>query len=293
MIDIHHHLIYGVDDGPPDLETSLLMARMAIDDGIEHVVCTPHHSDAYPFQAELIAERFAQLQHRLDGQIKLSLACDFHLTVENILDAELNFPRYSIDGKAYLMIEFPFIAIPSAVNRALERLQTVGYKLIVTHPERYQAVLQRPSLVAEWLSAGCLIQVTASSFFGRFGKPAEALAHELLDRDWIHFLATDAHNLSGRAPHLKQTFDYVAQRSGLATARRLCISNPRAAIDGAAWPAQPQPIGLCEGKPLQFNLNKFATKTSASAPNTRSKAPLSPAEQDKPSFWRHLFPRRS
>jgi protein-tyrosine phosphatase len=283
MIDIHQHLLYGVDDGSSDLKTSLAMASEAAAEGVTRIVCTPHASERYPYQAALVAERYAELRARLEDQVELSLACDFHMSANNILEAVANPLRYSIDGKGYLLIEFSNTSIPPSITEAMFQLRSAGYQLIITHPERCQAVLAKPELLADWMRNGYLVQVTAASLYGRFGKMAEAFSNELLRRNWIHFLATDAHGIDRRPPHLRKAYDYVARQAGEETARRLCQTNPQAAVVGAPWPLQPEPVGLWEHVPLKIQAQKFDFRHKSSMPEGSNGKP------HKAGFLKRLF----
>ena len=292
MIDIHHHLIYGVDDGPQDLDASLAMAREAASEGVTHIVCTPHASDMYPYRAQLVEERLTELRELLKDVVELSLGCDFHLTADNIFEAVANPLRYSINGKGYLLIEFPNTEIPPRLIEALERLQMTGYTLIVTHPERSPVLHRRPELLAEFMRKGCLVQVTSSSLYGRFGNLAEAFSNELLERNWIHFVATDAHNPKWRPPHLKKSFDYVSGKAGEETAHRLFVTNPQAALEGLRNPAQPEPIGLWDHVPLKFDPRRVpAGPKRTPARNSPSKENSEASSTAPKGFWNRLFAR--
>jgi protein-tyrosine phosphatase len=290
MIDIHHHLIYGVDDGPPDLETSLRMARMAAEDGITHIVCTPHANEVYRYKPEVIEERLAELREELRGEIELSLGCELHMSSESVFDALANPPRYSINGGGYLLVEFPTMKIPPHVTDILFRLQAAGYRLVLAHPERYPALHEKPELLAEWMRMGCLTQVTASALYGRFGKSAEAFANKLLERDWIHMLATDAHNIEWRPPYMRKGYEYVANQAGEEAAKRLCIANPLAVATGAPWPEQPEALGLGDRKPIKFKLDKNALPRKANL-GTLPSGDQSASGKSK-GFWSRLFMRQ-
>lgn len=245
MIDIHHHLLFGLDDGAKDIETSAAMVRMAAEDGITHIVCTPHANAHFRFDPAMNRERLEQLQARLDGNVTLGLGCDFHLSFENIEDARKNPTKYTINGKKYLLVEFADLSIPQQMTQVFYEFLLAGIQPIITHPERNATIQNSPQRLDEWLRTGCLVQVTASSMTGRFGRSAMSFAHRLLDENKIHFLATDAHNLESRPPRMKEAYEFVASRCGAETAERLCVANPRAAFYGEELVPQP---AMLEGK---------------------------------------------
>ena len=141
---------------------------------------------------------------------------------DNIEDAIANPAKYSINGKQYLLVEFPEHSISQNMKEIFFRLGMAGLTSIITHPERNPVLARHPEKMADWLRSGCYIQITAASLTGRFGKIAQRVSHELLRRNWVNFIATDAHDLTSRPPMLRDAYQLVADKYGVETADRLC-----------------------------------------------------------------------
>jgi protein-tyrosine phosphatase len=241
VVDLHDHLLPGLDDGAPDLATSIKMARMAAEDGITHVVCTPHASSRYKFDPQRIETALDQLRQALaDAGIRLVLGsgCDFHLSYDNVQDALKNPRKYTVNGGEYLLIELPDYALPPTLEETFYSLRLEGVTPILTHPERNPSLQQDASRLKEWVRDGMLTQVTAASVTGLMGRKAQKLAERLLDDRWVHFIATDAHNVSTRPPAMRAARDHIAAKFGEPYAQRLCTENPQAVFDNRAMGAQ-------------------------------------------------------
>jgi len=249
MVDIHHHLLFGLDDGSDSLETSLAMAQLAVADGITHVVCTPHANSTYSFDPHVNQLKLATLRDRLAADsipLTLGTGCDFHVSFDNIAEAKRDPKRFSINGLGYLLIEIPDYGLPPGLSETFYELHLAGLTPILTHPERNPTLQQEPQRMAEWMRAGMLVQVTADSLTGHKGKRAEKMAHELLEKRWVHFLATDAHNTRSRPPRMKAAHDMVAERYGVSYAHALCLTNPLAVFLGKQFQVEEEPCGLYE-----------------------------------------------
>lgn len=249
MIDIHHHLLFGVDDGPKDLDLSVAQAEAAATDGITHIVCTPHANDVYEFNPQTNQARLAAIRERLGDKLTLGLGCDFHLSFENIEDALQHPHKFTINQGSYLLVEFAEFMIPQNIGDTFYEFTVKGIRPIVTHPERNPLLQKDHQRMAEWMRTGCLVQITAASLGGRFGRRAQALAWEMIGKNWVHFIATDAHNLAGRPPRMSTAHEAIAKRCGQETADRLCIENPRAAFEDRKLAPQPEPEGVYEYEP--------------------------------------------
>jgi protein-tyrosine phosphatase len=255
MVDIHCHILPGLDDGADSLETSIQMAEMAIADGVTHVVGTPHANSQYKFDPELIRQRREELRSAVGDRLTLATGCDFHLSYENLQDLQKNPKKYTINQKNYLLVEFAEYAIPPSMDDTLHQLQLAGVSPIITHPERNALLRSQPEQMYRWLHQGCHVQLTAQSILGRFGSGAQRRAEEWLDADRVHFVASDAHNLKTRPLQLRAAYDKVAERRGEAVAQALFQDNPLAAFEGRSLPYEPEQPDL-SAKPPQYRRRK-------------------------------------
>jgi protein-tyrosine phosphatase len=240
MVDLHCHILFGLDDGPKLLDDSLAMAEDAIADGITHVVATPHCSSQFLFDFANVQAKRDELAEKLHGRLKLATGCDFHLNHENLLAIRKHPEPFCINQKDYLLVEFNEFSIPPAVDQTLHELQLAGLRPIITHPERNPILRSQPDRLIQWVRLGCFAQITAGSLSGVFGPGAKEDAWSWMTRGLIHFVSSDAHNTARRPLKLRFAYDSVAQQLGEETARALLIENPLAAFNGDPLPYVPE-----------------------------------------------------
>lgn len=233
MIDIHSHIVYAVDDGARNLEESVAMLRMAAAHGTTDIVATPHANSAYPYDAPLIDARILELERACGGAPRVHRGCDFHLTPENVAAALSGPGKYSINGRGFLLAELPDFFLEAPVSQVLDRLLAAGVIPVITHPERNAVLQNRLDLLEDWVARGCLVQITALSLTGGFGRTAKTACERLLRRGLVHFVASDAHDCHHRPPELSRAQVFLERYYGDGFAATLLDGNPEAALRGS------------------------------------------------------------
>jgi len=252
LVDIHSHVLFGMDDGARTLEDSLAMVRMAAEHGTTDLVATPHSNLNYRFEPAVIAERIAQIEAACGGALRLYTGCDFHLSYDNIQDALAQPHKYTIAHKNYLLVEFSDLLIFHNTGEIFGRLLEGGMIPVITHPERNALLRQRLEKIAEWVAAGSYVQVTGQSLTGKFGKRAQAFGRELLDRGLVHVIASDGHDVEHRPPVMDDAYRWLEQEYSQILAETLCVTNPKATLTGDTL-IQPDTAGTSSaGKWYQF-----------------------------------------
>jgi protein-tyrosine phosphatase len=239
VIDLHSHILPGVDDGAQSVADSLEIARAAVADGIEVLAATPHVRDDYPTEAEEMESLVGELRRTLLSEgIPLDLRKGGEIAL-NRLDSlspeELR--RFGLAGNPeYVLLEFPYYGWPLALADRVFQLRTLGVTPVIAHPERNSEVQASPERLRPLVEAGALLQVTASSIDGRLGRGPEATGLELVERGLAHMLASDAHHASVRAVGMTGAAKAVGDRD---LARWLAEEVPYAIVTGTPLPERP------------------------------------------------------
>lgn len=232
MIDLHCHLLPGIDDGPASMAEALALCRHAVAAGITHSVVTPHvHPGRYANDAPSIAVVAASLRRALTEAgipLAISFSGEVRISPEILPMVEAGLIPFhgEWEGRRVMLLEFPHSHIPPGSDRLIRWLQQRGITPLIAHPERNKDVMRDLGRLHEFVAAGCLFQVTAGSLAGRFGGAAQERACDIVLAGWATVLASDAHNLHARPPELAEGLAVAIELVGECAARALVMENP-------------------------------------------------------------------
>ena len=241
MIDLHCHILPGVDDGPRSFAEAVAMCRLAAEDGCEAMVATPHQRRGVWWNADRdqLAALADQLQTEVGAGFRVYLGGEIHVDSELLNEVE-KLPGAGgvlpLAGSRYLLIEFDSSNTPREAIHLVHELAVAGWRPVLAHPEFIPWLAADRDLVARLIQLGAAAQVTAMSVTGDFGRRPQNDVFALLDAGLVHFLASDSHNTRRRPPGLRRAHDLIAGRWGGETARRLAADNPRAVVENRPLP---------------------------------------------------------
>jgi protein-tyrosine phosphatase len=258
MIDLHCHLLPGIDDGASGLAASLAMARIAAADGIRTIACTPHiYPGLFENDSAGIAARVNDLRRSLQAEgiaLDLVVGADAHLTPELLGRLQAG-TAPTLAGGRYFLLEPPHTVAPPRFAEAVFAFTSAGYVPVITHPERLTWIRPHYAEFAAMARSGAWMQVTAGSLCGRFGREAQYFGQKMLDDGFVHILATDAHDSRRRRPLLAEGRRAAEKRVGPEEARRLVVERPQAILDDRP-PAEVTPVPALrdDGRPSRRGL---------------------------------------
>lgn len=241
MIDLHCHILPGLDDGPADLAGSLALAHRQVAAGVRTVVATPHVSAAYPHvDAATAAAAAGHLRERLaEERIPLRLLAAGELAADRAVrldDAELN--RLRLGDGPWLLVEAPLGAREVGFDVLMRQLRERGHRILIAHPERSPDFRRRPDVLRSLVADGMCVQATAGAFDGRFGSVVRQTARGMLEEGLVHVVASDAHDDRVRAPGLASALEAVG--ADAEQVRMLTETGPAAVLTGEEMPSAPQ-----------------------------------------------------
>lgn len=238
-VDIHCHLLPGIDDGAGDFEESLAMARLSVAQGVDTIVVTPHQCGAFACnRGDDIRRRTDDLQENLRAAgvpLKVLPGADVRIEDDLVETIESGDTLTLGDHRRHVLLELPH-ELYFPLEPVIEGLRRIGVTGVLSHPERNGGLLQRPGIVDELVEAGCLMQVTAGSLLGAFGPASQAMAERMVKRGAVHFLSTDAHGPKSRRPRLGDAWIVAARHAGERAATLWCREFPLAVAQGRDVP---------------------------------------------------------
>lgn len=238
MIDLHCHVLPGIDDGPETIDESLELARAAAACGVRTLVATPHVSWRYQNDADAIGRLVDELGRQMAAErIELQVLAGAEIAVTRVPEIESSeLARLSLGGGEWLLVEPPFTPVASGLEAMLQDLLRQGHRILLAHPERCPAFQRDPRMLGSLVGEGILASLTAGSLVGRFGGLTRRFALKLVQEEMVHNVASDAHDLSGRAPGISSELE----QAGLAPLEEwLTQAVPAAILSGDEIPPRP------------------------------------------------------
>lgn len=249
MIDIHCHLLPGIDDGARDVSMALDMARAYVDQGVGHVACTPHILPGlYHNSGPQIRRAVDNLQHHIDAAgipLRLTTGADNHVVPDFVAGLRSGH-LLTLGDSRYVLVEPPHHVAPPQLDTMFFNILVAGYVPILTHPERLTWIEQKYALMQQLALRGVWMQITAGSLIGRFGRRARYWAERMLDEGLVHVVATDAHDPSRRPPDLAEGRHLAAKRLGELEADHLVTTRPHGILSDKP-PAELPPPAAASG----------------------------------------------
>lgn len=232
MIDLHFHVLPGIDDGPATIDASVALARAAVASGTHTLVATPHVSWRYRNDRETIATLVAALRTRLAAEeVALDVRPGAEIALTQLIDMDASELRgFGLGGGPWLLVEPPFVSSASGLDTILLDLQRRGHRILLAHPERCPIFHRDPGLLESLVRDGILTSVTAGAFVGQFGGSVRRFAIGLVEADMVHNVASDSHDLDRRRPGMASAL----KQAGLEPLNEwLTYSVPSAILNGA------------------------------------------------------------
>ncbi len=251
MIDLHCHILPGIDDGASDSSVSLAMARAMVAQGVTDVACTPHILPGlYHNSGPDIREATQRLQELLDQEgipLRLTTGADVHMSPDFISGLRSGRLLTLADSR-YVLVEPPHHSVPPQLEDFFFNLMVAGYAPILTHPERLSWVPSRYETIKKLVRAGVWMQITAGSVAGAFGRNALYWSQRMLDDGCVHLLASDAHDAERRPPDLAAGRENVARRVGAEEAQRMVFTRPAGILKDQLPSSLPGPLGVADAE---------------------------------------------